>query len=629
MLDVMRRHANSWVAKLLLIILVISFGVWGVSGAIQQRAPDTVASVGSTQISARDFSVAWRREFEALQRQTNGAIGRDQAIAYGLPERVTARMVTDAAIEQQARVLGLGVSDSETDRLIAGDPSLKLPGGGFDPNYAKRVLESNGWTSASYFQYLKREAIRQQLIGAAAAPVPPPTSLVEFAERYVGEERKISYFLLDDSAAGTIEEPSAETLAKFYDVNKTGFRTVETRIVQVSLLRPDDLAKPDAVSDADARAYLASNPQLAGQPEERRVEQLPFDDDASAAAAAAELAAGKSFDDLLAARNLKTSDVDLGMMPKTGFIDATVGDAAFTLAGPGTVSGVIKTRFRPVILRLAEVKPGKTATFEELAPKIKATLAKERAVEAINNERDEIEDVRAGGTKLVEVAKQFKMTPPRAVTFDRNGNGVDGKPVDVPEIQKVARAVFASDIGTEIEPVAIPGGGLVYVEIEKIEPARERALDEVRDAVKERWRQEETRSRVLAKANALVNQIRGGMSVADAAASVGAQAVEAGPFKRDGVVDPLSTTAIAAAFGGPEGLVATSATNSGQRLVLQVTDVTEPAFLPDATDTKALADNLGSDLRNTAIDQMVRQLRSQFGVTINQSLIQQIVQGGG
>ncbi|MBP0575810.1 peptidyl-prolyl cis-trans isomerase, partial [Mycobacterium tuberculosis] len=78
------------------------------------------------------------------------------------------------------------------------------------------------------------------------------------------------------------------------------------------------IAKPDQVSDADARAYLAENPTLAGQPEERRVEQLPFDDAAAANAAAAVLAAGKTFDDLVAARNLKPADLDLGMMPKTG-----------------------------------------------------------------------------------------------------------------------------------------------------------------------------------------------------------------------------------------------------------------------------------------------------------------------
>lgn len=628
MLDVLRRSASSWVAKLLLILLVLSFAAWGIADVFTRGGPDTVAQVGTTKISARDYSVAWRREFETLQRQTNGAITREQAIAYGLPDRVTARMITDAAIEQEARQLGLGVSDAETDRLIAGDPSLRLPGGGFDPAYAKRVLEANGWTSVAYFQFLKREAIRQQLIGAAAAPVPPPSSLVEYAERYTGEERTLGYFLVGESAAGTIEDPSAEALATFYDANKSGFRTVETRTVQVSLLRPEDVAKADAVSDADARAYFEANPAMAGQPEERRVEQLPFDDEASAQAAAAELASGKTFDDLLAARNLKPSDVDLGMMPKTGFVETVVADAAFALKNTGDVSAVVKTRFKPVILRLAEVKPGKTATYEEMAAQVKQAVAQSRAVDAIAEKRDEIEDVRAGGTKLAEVAKQFGMTEPRTVTFDRNGIGADGKPVDLPELARLARTAFAAEVGVEAEPVNLPGGGLAYLEVESVQPARDRALDEVRDSVVTRWRQDQVRSRVLAKANALVNQIRAGTSLADAAASVGAQVAEAGPFKRGATVDPLSSTVIAAAFGGPEGLVATSTTNDGTRVVFQVTDVTAPAFLPDAADTKALADNLAGDLRNTAVDQMVRQLRAEYGVTINQALIQQIVAGG-
>ncbi|MBP0650506.1 hypothetical protein J8J40_26015, partial [Mycobacterium tuberculosis] len=97
--------------------------------------------------------------------------------------------------------------------------------------------------------------------------------------------------------------------------------------------------------------------------------------------------------------------------------------------------------------------PGTTASFAELAGSIKATIAKSRAAAAIAARHDDIEDVRAGGTKLVDVAKQFNMTTPRSVVLDRNGNGPDGKPVDLPEGQRLARAIFAADPGIEAEPV--------------------------------------------------------------------------------------------------------------------------------------------------------------------------------
>jgi peptidyl-prolyl cis-trans isomerase D len=628
MLDVLRRGASTWVSKLLLILLAISFGVWGVSGALNQAGPDTVAQVGSTKISARDFDVAWRREMDQLMRRTNGAITRQQAVMFGLPNQVTARMITDAAIEQEARQLGLGVSAAEVDRLIAGDPSLRVPGGGFDPAYARRLLEQNGWTSNSYFEYVKRAALRQQLIGAAAASLPAPSTLVEFAERYTGEERTISYAVIDDAAAGTIEAPSDDVLTKFYDANKSGFRTQETRTVDVALFRPEDIAKPDAVSDADARAYFASHPSFSGAPEERRVQQMPFDDEAAAAAAAAEIAAGKSFDDVAAARGMKPADLDLGLMAKSAYVEPAVADAAFALAGPGAVSGVVKTRFKPVIVRLVEVKAGKTVTFEDVAAQVRAQVARDRAADTINTKRDEIEDVRAGGTKLAEITKQFGMTPPRNYVIDSNGLGPDGKAVDLPEIQKIARAAFAGEVGTEIEPVTLPGGALAYVELTHVEPSRDRKLEEVRDAVVERWRQEETRTRVLKVANEIAAKVRAGTALAEAAAPVGASVAAAGPFKRDGIVDPLSTTAVTAVFGGPEGLVGTSTTTAGKRLVFQVTDVTTPPFLPDASDTKALADSLGSDISATALDQMVRELRNVYSVTINQALINQIVGAG-
>ena len=66
--------------------------------------------------------------------------------------------------------------------------------------------------------------------------------------------------------------------------------------------------------------------------ERRKVEQIVFKDNAEADAAAAALAGGKTFDDLIAERKLKPEDVDLGLVTKDKIIDPKVADAAFALA---------------------------------------------------------------------------------------------------------------------------------------------------------------------------------------------------------------------------------------------------------------------------------------------------------
>ena len=54
MLDSLRQGAQSWVAKALLGLLTISFGIWGIADVFKTGLnTDVVAKVGKQEISAR------------------------------------------------------------------------------------------------------------------------------------------------------------------------------------------------------------------------------------------------------------------------------------------------------------------------------------------------------------------------------------------------------------------------------------------------------------------------------------------------------------------------------------------------------------------------------------------------
>src|SRR5947208_8070066 len=118
---------------------------------------------------------------------------------------------------------------------------------------------------------------------------------------------------------------------------------------------PAFIAEPDDVSDADARnRYEEIKNELFGAPEKREVEQILFSSDAEAKEARAKLDAGKTFDDLMAEKNLTPKDVSLGTVARTGLIDKNVADVAFSLK-EGEVSGPVKARFGTDILRVGKI----------------------------------------------------------------------------------------------------------------------------------------------------------------------------------------------------------------------------------------------------------------------------------
>src|SRR5581483_11329180 len=103
--------------------------------------------------------------------------------------------------------------------------------------------------------------------------------------------------------------------------------------------------------------------------------------------------------------------------------------------------------------------------------------------------RDKIEDEKASGATLAEIAKKFGLKAMTIDAVDRSGRAPDGKPVSgLPKTPDVLAAAFGSDVGVDNEALQAPDGGSIYFEVNNVTPARERTLEEVKDKVESAWR---------------------------------------------------------------------------------------------------------------------------------------------
>ena len=96
MLDILRRGAQGWVAKFLLVMLVASFGVWGISGSILNAGNDAVITVGDTVVSPTEFRLAYDRQIGVVSRQIGQRLSAEQARAFGIESQVYSQLVAGA-----------------------------------------------------------------------------------------------------------------------------------------------------------------------------------------------------------------------------------------------------------------------------------------------------------------------------------------------------------------------------------------------------------------------------------------------------------------------------------------------------------------------------------------------------
>ena len=471
--------------------------------------------------------------------------------------------------------------------------------------------------------------LRRQLAQSVTGDLKVPATALAALNQYQNEKRQIEYVALEAAQAGDAPAPTPEVLNKYFDERKTLFRAPEYRNITLLSLAPSDLAKPDAVTDSDAKAYFEQHKDSYGKPEKREVRQIVFQKPEEAADARERITKGAKFDDIAKERQLKESDTDLGMVAKSDIIDPAVADAAFSLK-PGETSAPVKGRFGTVLLQVGKIEPGEEKTYEQVAAQIKREMAESRAKSDVGNLRDKIEDERATGSTLAETAKKLGIKSVSIESVDRSGRGLDGKPVTgLPQTPNVISAAFASDVGVDTDPLQLPGGGYLYYDVTGVTPSRERPLEEVKDQVTARWRDDEIAKRLQAKADDLVGKLKAGTSFAQAASEAGLNVQTAKDLQRGKSGGFIAAKTIEAVFRAPKGTPATAeGGKETERFVFRVTDVVDPPFEAGTPQGQAITTTLQNSYTDDLVSEYIARLENDFGVTVNPSALNQVVGGG-
>ncbi|WP_026381911.1 peptidylprolyl isomerase [Afifella pfennigii] len=627
MLDRMRQATSGWTAKILLGLLVVSFGIWGVSGQFAGYGAGTLASVGHTEVSAAQYDRALRLRMQQFGQQAGRAMTLEDARTIGLTQQVLSQLVSEAALEDQAKSYNLGISDDKLASEIAADPTFQGVGGSFDRQRFQALLRNAGFSENEYIADMRAELIREQLAATIASDVQAPQPLVEALYRYQNETRGVSFFIVDESAIDPVGTPDEETLKQYFVDNQSQFRAPEYRSLGLISLTPETVADPTTIAAEEVQAAYDNAIDRFTVPQRRRVFQIRFDSEAEAQAAAEELSAGTSFETLAEARNLTMADIDLGMKAQAEFVDSAIAEAAFA-AAEGAAVPVLDAPLGPAIVKVEAVEPGSVQSFAEAEPILRREMAQRRASDRVLDLYDAIEDERAAGSTLQEVANKLGLSYQSVESVAADGNGLDGSAVGVPGGTAVLADAFQSDVGIENDPIRTEDGGYVFYEVTAVTPARDRTLEEVRPAAIAAWRADETAERIRQKAASLLQRLEGGASLASLAQEVGTSVETAIGITRaygDDASGALSTNAVAQAFAGPQGHVANADDKeSPNRVLLKVESVSVPAFFGEAQGAEHLRQGLAQAIADDLLLAYNAHLLGERPVSINQAVYGQL-----
>lgn len=522
MLQLIRERAQSWIAWVIVILIIIPFALWGINQYFDGGKEIPAAKVNDTEISQQRLQQVFYQQQQRL-RQMLGANYRPEMF----PEEQMRQQALDGLIEQEllvqtATASGMRIGNALLAATIYSVPGFQI-GGQFSQQAYESTLRNSGIGEPKQFEAdLRRDMLTQQLYaGIARSDFATPAEQRAMQQLY-GQQRDIGFLLLPLADFIAKAQVSADEVQAYYEAQGALFMQPEQVSVAYLELSAEQIAQGIKVGEDELRARYQAQQASFSTPEERHARHIlilvePGADAAAEAAARAEaekllaqVRGGAAFADV--ARKSSQDPVSASEGGDLGFFGRGVMDKAFEAATfalqPGQVSELVRSAFGYHIIRLEAVRGGSTKPFAEVREQLLAEMRNERAEQQFFDQAEQLTNLTyEHPDTLEEAARQLELAVKQSELFTRRGGpGVLANP-------RLLTAAFSEDVlarGNNSEPIEVGRNHLVVLRAVQHQPEMRRPLEQVREDIVTRLRRDKAAAAAREAAAALQQQLQQG-----------------------------------------------------------------------------------------------------------------------
>lgn len=518
MLDKLRDGAQSIVAKVILVLVILSFAFAGVSSYMGSGSEKAAAVVNGEKISQAELEQAYQGERNRLQQQLGDmfdTLAANDSYLNSVKQGVLQRLVAQRLVNQAANELGLRASDEQIKEAIRNESAFQTAGS-YDNDRYLSILRQMGYTVSSFRDAMRADMTRNQLINALVASDFALKGESEALAKLQAQTRDIRFTTVDATPFVAEASVSDDEVAKYYEDNKLQFQRPEMVSLEYIELSANVLSAAVEVSDSDAKTYYEQHVADYQTKEKRQAAHILIEattDDAAAKAKAEEivkqLKAGADFATLAKQDSQDPLTADKG--GELGWFEAGVMDPAFDTAlfalNKGEVSDVVKTPYGYHIIKLLDTQPSEASPFDSVKAQIVQKLKMDKAVDKFYSLRSKLADTSYEvPDTLEEAAKAVSLPVKTTELFSQNDAPA---PFNAPEVLKAA---FSDDVlsGMNSNVLEVADNDVMVVRVKQHEAAGLRAFDEVKEQIATSLKQQKANEQAKAKAEALLAAVKSG-----------------------------------------------------------------------------------------------------------------------
>ncbi len=517
MLERIREGSQGITAKIILGLVILTFAISGIGSYINSQADVVVKTVNGVEITQAELDQAFENERNRMKQQYGDFIEQlmaDESYVANFKQGVLDRLVVEELQRQQAKELGIRVSDEQIKETILEMPEFQR-NGKFDNELYLALLRQAGFQPAQFRDYLRNQMSRAQYQAAVmGSEFVLPYEISQYTNLN-NQVRSFKQLTVQASDLTSEVELTEEEITAYFELNKSQYQTQHKVAVEYIKLNADEIAAGLDISEEQLREYYELNTKEFSTPEQRRISHILVNaaDDAEQKIndIKAKLDAGEDFaevaknfsEDTFSAEN--GGDLDWF---QSGVFGEAFDNAVTSLEKAGDISEVFESESGFHIVKMTDFVEGRQLSFEtvknQIAEQLKADRINELYIEAqtkVSQIAFEVPDsLKEAAT---DAGVELKST---ALSTYSELQQVLGNPIAV---SKAFDEAFISE-GLNSDLIEIDDSNSIVLRVVENSPTRQQSLDEVKESVVASLTKQRAAELAKAKAKELLEKANAG-----------------------------------------------------------------------------------------------------------------------
>ncbi|KAF3982677.1 MAG: peptidylprolyl isomerase [Methylococcales symbiont of Hymedesmia sp. n. MRB-2018] len=483
MLLKIREKSQGLVARFILVLICLTFALWGIQNYTGGGSETAIVKVGSKEFFQQDVNNAY-----AQYSQNFPAMNFDENT---VKKQALEKLIRDEVLLQHVEQQGLAITD-DMARDFIGNLEYFQSDGKFDQQRYKSMLSTQRLSQKDFVGRIKKALLMEQFQRSLTESAFATHKDIENFFRIQNQTRDVE--IISIALQQVAQQPSQEEIETFYKENKSQFLTEEQVSIEYVQLSLDDLTADIKPTDEALNTFYEERKDLYSTKERRKISHILFsfnedsaDDEKQLARALAAQKAlqNKAFAEL--AREISDDKVtaekggDLGLF-NIGVMEKALEDAVHSLQ-LGEVSDPVKSAFGYHLLQVTELTAGETKAFSVVKNELTVAYKRQEAETAFYDLRETLSQVSyENPDDLIAAAALLDVQIMKTEFFGKNKSAsAEKEKTTLVNNTKVIEAAFSEDVlkGNNSEPIELASDKLIVLRIIEHKQADTKPLNEV------------------------------------------------------------------------------------------------------------------------------------------------------